>query len=64
LVIIGDPERCVEKLERYASIGCDSVIAYMQFGQLQHKQIMESIELLGKDVIPRLDKRTTSATIA
>ena len=54
MVIIGDPELCLEKLQRYASIGCDSVLAYVQFGHLQHEQIMESIELLGTQVIPKL----------
>ncbi len=63
MVIIGDPEHCLEKLERYAAIGCDSVIAYVQFGQLRHEQIMESIELLGTEVIPKLADISTTTTI-
>jgi alkanesulfonate monooxygenase SsuD/methylene tetrahydromethanopterin reductase-like flavin-dependent oxidoreductase (luciferase family) len=57
MVVIGDPEQCLEKLERYASIGCDSVLCYMQFGQLKHEEIMGSIEALGKHVIPKLEQR-------
>ncbi len=57
MVIIGEPEECLEKLARYQEIGCDSVICYMQFGQLKHNEIMESIETLGKHVIPMLEQR-------
>jgi alkanesulfonate monooxygenase SsuD/methylene tetrahydromethanopterin reductase-like flavin-dependent oxidoreductase (luciferase family) len=57
MVIIGEPEECLEKLARYQEIGCDSVICYMQFGQLKHNEIMESIETLGKHVIPTLEQR-------
>ena len=31
------------------------MICYMQFGQLKHNEIMESIETLGKHVIPTLE---------
>ena len=57
MIIIGEPDQCLEKLERYQEIGCDSVICYMQFGQLKHNEIMESIEPLGKHVIPKLEQR-------
>jgi alkanesulfonate monooxygenase SsuD/methylene tetrahydromethanopterin reductase-like flavin-dependent oxidoreductase (luciferase family) len=57
MVIVGDPEQCLEKLARYEDIGCDSVICYVQFGQLQHNEVMESIENLGKHVIPKLEQR-------
>ena len=57
MVIIGEPDECLEKLARYQAIGCDSVICYMQFGQLKHNEIMESIETLGKHVIPTLEQR-------
>ena len=53
------PTQCLEKLARYQAIGCDSVICYMQFGQLKHNEIMESIEMLGKHVIPTLEQRPT-----
>jgi hypothetical protein len=42
-------------LKRYEEIGCDSVICYMQFGQLKHPEIMASIETLGTEVIPKLE---------
>ena len=54
MIIVGDPEQCLEKFKRYEEIGCDSVICYMQFGQLKHPEIMQSIETLGTQVIPKL----------
>jgi alkanesulfonate monooxygenase SsuD/methylene tetrahydromethanopterin reductase-like flavin-dependent oxidoreductase (luciferase family) len=60
MIIVGDPDQCLEKLVRYEAIGCDSVICYVQFGQLQHNEVMESIEMLGKHVIPKLEQRVGS----
>ena len=58
MIIVGDVDESLEKLERYQRIGCDAVLCYMQFGQLSHESIMRSIELLGTKVIPKLDKET------
>ncbi len=58
MIIVGDVDESLEKLERYQRIGCDAVLCYMQFGQLSHESIMTSIELLGTKVIPKLEKET------
>jgi alkanesulfonate monooxygenase SsuD/methylene tetrahydromethanopterin reductase-like flavin-dependent oxidoreductase (luciferase family) len=55
MIIVGDPEQCLAKLKKYEVAGCDSVICYMQFGQLKHDEVMASIEALGKHVIPKLE---------
>ena len=52
LVVAGDPERCIRKIERLRSHGVDQVICFMQFGGLEHDRIMESIRLYGEEVIP------------
>jgi alkanesulfonate monooxygenase SsuD/methylene tetrahydromethanopterin reductase-like flavin-dependent oxidoreductase (luciferase family) len=56
MIIVGDPDQCLEKLVRYAEIGVDSVICYVQFGYLPHEAVLRCIELLGTKVIPELDK--------
>jgi alkanesulfonate monooxygenase SsuD/methylene tetrahydromethanopterin reductase-like flavin-dependent oxidoreductase (luciferase family) len=56
MIIIGDPDQCYEKLVKYHEIGVDSVICYVQFGHLSHESIMRTIELLGTEVLPRLEK--------
>lgn len=56
MIIVGDPDECLEKVERYRRVGCDALLCYMQFGHLPHESIMTSIELLGTKVIPKLEK--------
>ena len=56
MIIVGDPEQCFEKLKHYADLGCDSLICYSQFGFLTNESIKKSIELLGKEVLPELEK--------
>jgi alkanesulfonate monooxygenase SsuD/methylene tetrahydromethanopterin reductase-like flavin-dependent oxidoreductase (luciferase family) len=60
MIIVGDLAECTEKIERYQRIGCDSILCYMQFGHLPHETIMTSIELLGTNVIPKLEKEARS----
>lgn len=57
MIIVGDPDQCMEKILRYESIGVDQLICYQSFGKLQHDDVMQSIELLGKELIPALEKR-------
>jgi alkanesulfonate monooxygenase SsuD/methylene tetrahydromethanopterin reductase-like flavin-dependent oxidoreductase (luciferase family) len=56
MLIVGDPERCFEKMKRYADLGVDQLICYVQFGYHPHESVMRTIELLGKEVIPELEK--------
>jgi alkanesulfonate monooxygenase SsuD/methylene tetrahydromethanopterin reductase-like flavin-dependent oxidoreductase (luciferase family) len=52
MVIVGDPERCIRKLERYRQAGLDRVLCCMQAGRLAHRDVTESIRLFGEHVIP------------
>jgi alkanesulfonate monooxygenase SsuD/methylene tetrahydromethanopterin reductase-like flavin-dependent oxidoreductase (luciferase family) len=62
MIVVGDPEQCLDKFTRYHEIGVDSVICYMQFGHLPHEAILHAIELLGTKVIPRLDELGVDTT--
>ena len=57
MIIIGEPEVCLEKILRYAEAGVDQLLCYCQFGDLPHEKIMRNIELLGTKVVPELEKR-------
>ncbi len=57
MIIVGTPEMCLEKILRYEEVGVDQLLCYMQFGSLPHESIMRSIELLGTEVIPELERR-------
>ena len=57
MIIIGSPEECLEKIIRYEEAGVDQLLCYVQFGRLPHEKVMRSIELLGTQVIPQLERR-------
>lgn len=57
MILVGDPDQCMKKILRYESIGVDQLICYQTFGKLDHEAVMTSIELLGKEIIPDLERR-------
>ncbi|MFZ3561023.1 LLM class flavin-dependent oxidoreductase [Streptomyces sp. BH055] len=54
MILIGDAEAIVRKAKRYADLGIDQLICYVQWGYLEHREILRTIEILGKEVIPEL----------
>ncbi len=57
MIIIGTPEQCLEKILRYEEAGVDQLLCYVQFGMLPHEKVMRNLELLGTQVIPKLEAR-------
>ncbi|MCK9904710.1 monooxygenase [Parafrankia colletiae] len=57
MIIVGDPDECLRKMLRYADLGVDRLLCYVQFGHLPHDSVMRTIELLGTHVIPELQRR-------
>ena len=49
--IVGDPDDCVAQVQRFADAGADALV--MRIDGLPHKELMKSIELFGKYVIPK-----------
>ena len=64
MVLIGNPDEVIRKMEAYERIGVDHVLCDVDFGHLKHEDIMRSIELLGKYVIPYFKKKGTSVVAA
>ena len=66
MIIVGDPDQCYEKMVKYHDLGVDQLICYIQFGYLPHESIMKTLELLGKEIIPKLEKLDieTTASVA
>jgi alkanesulfonate monooxygenase SsuD/methylene tetrahydromethanopterin reductase-like flavin-dependent oxidoreductase (luciferase family) len=54
MIIVGDPDTCLEKMEAVAATGCDRLLCLVQFGRMPHEAIMESIELVGSKLAPKL----------
>ena len=57
MIIIGTPDECLEKILRYESVGVDQLLCYVQFGDLPHEKVMRTLELLSKEVMPKLEER-------
>ena len=50
---VGTPNQIADLIERYEKAGVDQVIFVSQAGRNQHEHICESLELFGKEVLPR-----------
>lgn len=54
--MVGDPDRCVEIARRYKAAGCDELFCLVNPYDMQHEDVMRSIELIGRHVIPELQR--------
>jgi putative sterol carrier protein len=50
---IGTPAQVTELIRRYEAVGVDQMIFVLQAGPTKHEHIRESLELFGKQIIPR-----------
>lgn len=55
-LVVGSPDVCVDRLQRYADLGVDQYIMQMDVG-IPQVQIMRSLDLFASQVMPRLGKR-------
>ena len=53
-VIIGDPDTCLRKVQRYEQAGFGRLMALMQFGHLRSDDVLGSIRRVGEALIPVL----------
>jgi alkanesulfonate monooxygenase SsuD/methylene tetrahydromethanopterin reductase-like flavin-dependent oxidoreductase (luciferase family) len=60
-VVIGDPDRCRQKMERYADLEIDRLMCLMQFGALAPERVLESIRLAGEVLVPHFAGRAEDA---
>jgi len=54
---VGTPDQLREFLRRYEDAGVDQVIFVMQAGKNKHEDIMESLELFAREVMPEFKER-------
>jgi len=50
--VTGDPDRCIEIAKRYEAVGCEVLFCLLNPYKIGHEEVMRSIELMGKYVIP------------
>jgi alkanesulfonate monooxygenase SsuD/methylene tetrahydromethanopterin reductase-like flavin-dependent oxidoreductase (luciferase family) len=61
---IGTPDQVREYLRRYEEAGVDQVIFVLQAGRNRHEDIMESIDLFGREVLPEFAERDEAMVAA
>jgi alkanesulfonate monooxygenase SsuD/methylene tetrahydromethanopterin reductase-like flavin-dependent oxidoreductase (luciferase family) len=62
---IGNPDVCIRYLEQYQALGVDEITPLFQVGPVSHEEVMTSLRLFGKHVIPHFQekaKREQAAT--
>jgi len=52
MVIVGDPQHCVDKVHQHKEIGVEQLLCLMQNYGVPHEKVMQSIRLWGEKVIP------------
>ena len=49
---MGDPDACIAAAKRYEAMGCDLLLCLVNPYNIPHDKVMQSIELMGKYVLP------------
>jgi alkanesulfonate monooxygenase SsuD/methylene tetrahydromethanopterin reductase-like flavin-dependent oxidoreductase (luciferase family) len=53
MVMVGDPQRLIEQIEEIRDIGTNYIIFMMNFATLEQKTILDSMEIMAKEVLPK-----------
>jgi alkanesulfonate monooxygenase SsuD/methylene tetrahydromethanopterin reductase-like flavin-dependent oxidoreductase (luciferase family) len=59
-VMVGDPEDCLRVAKIYESAGVDLLLMLVQVAAVPHEKVMQTIELIGKHVMPKLSQSAMS----
>ncbi|MFZ1889330.1 MAG: LLM class flavin-dependent oxidoreductase [Candidatus Binataceae bacterium] len=59
-VMVGDPEDCLRVAKVYESAGIDLLLMLVQVGSIPHEKVMQTIDLIGKHVMPKLSSSAKS----
>ena len=62
MVVVGNPDEVNRKLEEFDRAGMNQVICFKQAGRIPHQNIMRSLQLMGKHVLPYFNPHRTVAT--
>ncbi|MGH7932953.1 MAG: LLM class flavin-dependent oxidoreductase [Candidatus Binataceae bacterium] len=62
MVVVGNPDEVNRKLEEFERAGMDQVICFKQAGRIPHQNIMKSLKLMAKHVLPHFNPHRTIAS--
>jgi alkanesulfonate monooxygenase SsuD/methylene tetrahydromethanopterin reductase-like flavin-dependent oxidoreductase (luciferase family) len=52
MVLVGDPERCIQLAKKYEQIGIDRLLLFVQYKDMPHEHTMDALRLFGEQVLP------------
>ena len=55
MVVVGNPDEVIHKLENFQQAGLSQVICFKQAGRIPHANIMQSIKRIGKYILPHFN---------
>ena len=55
------PNFCINFVEQYEAIGVDEYVLTLQVGSVTHQEVMNSLRLFGKYVIPHFQEKERKA---
>jgi alkanesulfonate monooxygenase SsuD/methylene tetrahydromethanopterin reductase-like flavin-dependent oxidoreductase (luciferase family) len=62
MVVVGNPDEVNRKLETFEKAGLSQVIMFKQAGRIPHQNIMKSLRLIAKHVLPHFNPHRTIAS--
>jgi alkanesulfonate monooxygenase SsuD/methylene tetrahydromethanopterin reductase-like flavin-dependent oxidoreductase (luciferase family) len=60
----GTPDECIEFIETYEAIGVEEAFFLSAIGPETHEEVMNTISLFGKHVIPHFDRKEKARVAA
>jgi alkanesulfonate monooxygenase SsuD/methylene tetrahydromethanopterin reductase-like flavin-dependent oxidoreductase (luciferase family) len=52
MILVGDPERCVQLAKKYEAMGVDRLLLFVQYKDMPHEHTMDALRLFGEEVLP------------
>jgi len=62
MVVVGNQDEVCRKFEAFEKAGLDQIIMFKQAGRIPHQNIMKSLRLIGKHVLPHFNPHRTVAS--
>lgn len=62
MVVVGNPDEVIRKLENFQKAGLSQVICFKQAGRIPHVNIMKSLRRMGQHILPHFNPQRTIAT--
>ena len=64
MILCGTPDDLIKTIERFQSVGVTQMLMGISIGDIAHKDVMRSIELIGQEVIPHFAGKDVRAVEA